>query len=309
MIGLGLAVPGLGAIGPSRSGPRWQALVPPRWVHDLVLGRAPRTYPGRGFVVLEVGWGDPASDGHVPGAAYFDTNLIERAPLWRLAPDAELKAVLERFGITRDTTVVLYGQPQMAAARVAVALLYAGVEDVRLMDGGWPAWRAADLPVSAALRAPTPVADFGGPVPGRPELVVSRDDVRRLLDDPAAAIVCARSRAEHLGEVSGYDSISARGRIRGSVWGNAGSDKDSVEQLEEPDGTLRGQDELRALWATFGVGPERRVVFYCGTGWRASLALFHAYVMGWDRVALYDPGWFEWGADPAQNPIESGPSR
>ena len=51
------------------------------------------------------------------------------------------------------------------------------------------------------------------------------------------------------------------------------------------------------------------MVFYCGTGWRASLALFHAYLMGWDRAALYDPGWFEWGADPANNPIDAGPPR
>lgn len=288
---------------------RWQALVPPRWVHEVVEGRAPRTYPGRGFAVLEVGWGEPASREHVPGAAYFDTNLIERAPLWSFVPDAELKAVFERFGITRDTTVVLYGQPQMAAARVAVALLYAGVDDVRLMDGGWPAWTAAELPVATGLRTPTSVADFGAEVPGRPDLVVSRDEVRRMIDDADAAIVCTRSRAEHLGELSGYDSITARGRIRGSVWGNAGSDKDSVEQLEDPDGTLRGTDELRAVWATFGVGPERCVVFYCGTGWRASLALFHAYVMGWDRAALYDPGWFEWGADPGNNPIDAGPPR
>jgi molybdopterin synthase sulfurtransferase len=121
--------------------------------------------------------------------------------------------------------------------------------------------------------------------------------------------VCVRSPAEHEGESSGYTTISARGRIRGSVWGRAGSDKDTVEALERPDGTLRDLDELAVEWSKHDVDPDDRVVFYCGTGWRASLALFQAWRLGWERVSLYDPGWFEWGADPSNNPIESGPVR
>ena len=143
---------------------RRQAVVPPTWVHDLVGGGSPLTYPGHGFVTLEVGWGEPDAylRGHVPGAVYLDTNLIERPPLWHFVPDAELQAVLERFGITRATTVVLYGDPMMGAARAAVAMLYAGVDDVRLLDGGLPAWRAAGFDVETTPRAPVAVAAFGG---------------------------------------------------------------------------------------------------------------------------------------------------
>src|SRR5258705_11638960 len=119
---------------------RWRAVVPPGWVHDLVGGGSPLTSPGCGFVTLEVGCEpDAYVRGHVPGAVYLDTNLIERPPLWHFIPDAELQAVLERFGITRATTVVLYGDPMMGAARAAVAMLYAGVDDVRLLDGWTPA--------------------------------------------------------------------------------------------------------------------------------------------------------------------------
>jgi len=55
-----------------------------------------------------------------------------------------------------------------------------------------------------------------------------------------------------------------------------------------------------------GITGERHVAFYCGTGWRASLALFHAWRLGWPQASLYDPGWFEWGQDPAM-PVETGP--
>src|SRR4030095_5574405 len=96
---------------PPRIGRR--AVAPPSWVHDLVGGGSPLTYPGHGFVTLEVGSGEPGAypRGHVPGAVHPDTKLIERPPLWHFVPDAELQAVLERFGITRATTVVLYGDP------------------------------------------------------------------------------------------------------------------------------------------------------------------------------------------------------
>jgi len=54
------------------------------------------------------------------------------------------------------------------------------------------------------------------------------------------------------------------------------------------------------------ITPEKWVAFYCGTGWRASETWFYAYLMGWDRIAVYDGGWFEWSRDSENNPIEVG---
>ena len=89
--------------------------------------------------------------------------------------------------------------------------------------------------------------------------------------------------------------------------GHSGSDAHHVQDFEAPDGTLRDAGEvLAALWAASGITGERHVAFYCGTGWRASLALFHAWRLGWPRASLYDPGWLEWGQDPAM-PVETGP--
>src|SRR5262245_33237817 len=51
--------------------------------------------------------------------------------------------------------------------------------------------------------------------------------------------------------------------------------------------------------------PDKRVAFYCGTGWRASEAFFYAYLMGWPTIAVYDGGWWAWVQDPA-NPIAVG---
>lgn len=62
---------------------------------------------------------------------------MESEPLWNKVSDAQLKAMLAKHGIRHDTTVILYGRDVYAAARVAQIMLYAGVKDVRLLDGGW----------------------------------------------------------------------------------------------------------------------------------------------------------------------------
>ena len=54
------------------------------------------------------------------------------------------------------------------------------------------------------------------------------------------------------------------------------------------------------------ITPDKWVAFYCGTGWRASETWFYAYLQGWERIAVYDGGWFEWSQDPINNPIEVG---
>jgi rhodanese-related sulfurtransferase len=64
--------------------------------------------------------------------------------------------------------------------------------------------------------------------------------------------------------------------------------------------------QIAANWADAGITPDKRIAFYCGTGWRASETWFYAYLVGWDRIAVYDGGWFEWSQDPVNNPIEAG---
>ena len=75
------------------------------------------------------------------------------------------------------------------------------------------------------------------------------------------------------------------------------------------DNTMRAYPEIAANWEEAGIVPDKRVAFYCGTGWRASETWFYAYLMGWPRIAVYDGGWYEWSRDPLNNPIEVGEVR
>lgn len=184
-------------------------------------------------------------------------------------------------------------------------MLYAGVEDVRLLDGGLDAWLAAGYAVESGARQPAPVADFGAVMPGRPDIFIDIEEAKALLADAGSLLVSVRSWDEFIGETSGYPYIGPAGRIAGAVWGNGGPDAHRGRHYRNADNTMRAYHEIEANWRAAGITRHRRVAFYCGTGWRASEAFFYAYLLGWERVAVYDGGWLEWSRDGA-NPIETG---
>lgn len=290
---------------------RYDMLVYPAWVYQLLCGRCPKTYAGHGFAVFEVGWGEGTAyhAGHIPGARYFALQEHEHPPWWNRVSAATCEAQLLAQGIRHDTTVVLYGRDMTAAARVAVLLMYAGVHDVRLLDGGLAAWRAAGYAVETMQHRPVLVQDFGKTIPGRSEYIIDTEDAKALLADADAALVCVRSWAEYVGATSGYPYTKAKGRIVGALWGHAGAVPRRMDHYRNVDNTMRNYHEIAANWRSWGVTSDKRVAFYCGTGWHASEAFFSAYLMGWKQVAVYDGGWWEWSQNTS-NPIACGdPSR
>jgi 3-mercaptopyruvate sulfurtransferase SseA len=284
-----------------------ERLVRASWIFHLIQGNEPATYPGSGFTIFEVGSSSQASYAgeHIPGARYLDTNVLETPPLWNRVPDTELEAALMAHGVAYDTPVVLYGKDTRAAARAAIIMMYAGVEDVRLLDGGYQAWTAAGYEVEGGTRLPVAIAAFGREIPGRPDYIIDIEEARAILADDDAALVSIRSWAEYVGQISGYDYIEAKGRIAGSLWGHAGSTPSQMDHFRRADNTMRSAHEIESNWRAWGITPEKRIAFYCGTGWRASEAFFYAHVMGWRRISVYDGGWWEWSQDPA-NPVETG---
>jgi len=302
----------------------YQKLVHPDWLRELLEGGTPEAGPAGPFRLFHVNFGVPEEyvENHIPGALYLDTNRLENPEDWNRRTPAELETALRSLGITHDTTVILYGRDteghanekwpgrragQIAACRAALILRYAGVEDVRLLDGGYDCWVQAGNSLETLLRDPAPVASFGAEIPRRPELIIDIDEARQILSDREhAALVSVRTWREHIGQVSGYNYIGPAGRIAGDVWGNCGSDAYHMEHYRNVDNTMRSYPEIAANWTGAGITTDKWVAFYCGTGWRASETWFYAYLMGWPRIAVYDGGWFEWSQDPISNPIEVG---
>ena len=304
--------------------PNYDRLVTIDWLKDVLAGGTPEAAPTGRFLLFHVNFGVPEeyAEGHIAGAAYLDTNWLEDPADWnRRSPEA-LDQALRSLGITRDTTIVVYGRDtigdanekwpgrragQIAATRALMILRYAGVDDVRLLDGGYDWWVQAGNPVETTERLPEPVEAFGASIPVRPEVIVDIAEAKEIIADPeGAALVSVRTWREHIGQVSGYNYIGPAGRIKGDVWGNCGSDAYHMQHYRNVDNTMREYPEITANWAEAGITADNWVAFYCGTGWRASETWFYAYLQGWERIAVYDVGWFEWSADPEHNPIEIG---
>jgi thiosulfate/3-mercaptopyruvate sulfurtransferase len=149
------------------------------------------------------------------------------------------------------------------------------------------------------------VDDFGRDIPAHPEYILDMDGIKALLADDQGLLVCVRSWDEFIGKTSGYDYIEAKGRIAGAVWGYSGSDPHQLQDYRNPDNSMRSYHEIESNWQKAGIIPDKRVAFYCGSGWRASEVFFYAYLMGRQNIAVYDGGWLEWSGN-ADNPIERG---
>lgn len=301
---------------------RYRHLVPASWLHELLrTGAAPEGHSDR-HVLCHTHYRNRGAydQGHIPGAVELDTNALESPETWNRRSPRELEQALRSLGITHDTTVVLYGRfsspdssdpfpgssaGHLGAFRCAFIMLYAGVRDVRILNGGLQAWTDAGYATATEETPKRAVPSFGVDIPARPELAVDLPEARRMLAADDADLVSVRSWPEIVGEVSGYNYIEKKGRIPGAVFADCGSDAYHMENYRNLDHTTREYHEIERHWQQAGITADKHNAFYCGTGWRGSEAFFNAWLMGWPRVSVFDGGWFEWSRDE-RNPWETG---
>jgi thiosulfate/3-mercaptopyruvate sulfurtransferase len=193
----------------------------------------------------------------------------------------------------------------IGAIRNAMIMIYAGVKDVRVLNGGFQSWIDAGFEIATDDVPKNRVTDFGVEIPANPEIIVDIDVAKEMIKSDNAELVCVRSWPEYIGEVSGYNYIEKKGHIPGAIFGNCGSDAYHMENYRNVDHTTREAQEVEAIWRKVGITPDKHLAFYCGTGWRGSEAWFNAWLMGWPNVSVFDGGWFEWSNDPS-NPYETG---
>lgn len=301
---------------------RFKSLVSAAWVKELISGGKPQHYDNEKFILVHSHYRnrDAYLSGHIPGAIDMDTMALEAPETWNRRSPEELKEALEKHGITADTTVVLYGKfmfpdnadefpgsaaGDIGAIRNALIMMYAGVKDVRVLNGGFQSWEDAGFKISYTDEPKKPVEDFGAKIPFLSELIVDLPKAKKMLKASDAELVCVRSYPEYIGEVSGYNYIEAKGRIPGAIFADCGSDAYHMENYRNFDHTTREFHETAEIWKNNGITPDKHLAFYCGTGWRGSEAWFNAWLMGWPQVSVFDGGWFEWSNNP-ENPFKTG---
>jgi thiosulfate/3-mercaptopyruvate sulfurtransferase len=250
--------------------------------------------------LLDVRWalGDPDGpqhylDGHIPGAVFVDLETELAAPgtpargRHPLPDPAQLEKCARSWGMrTGDSVVVYDATGGMAAARAWWLLRWAGIADVRILDGGLPAWTNAGGEIASGAEP--------DPEPGDIELspgqmpVVDADATAKW----SGVLLDARAGERYRGEVEPIDPRA--GHIPGAI------SAPTAENLDA-DGRFHGVDALRDRFAEFGSGP---VAVYCGSGVTAAHQIAALAAAGIE-AALYPGSWSQWSNDP-KRPVATG---
>lgn len=234
--------------------------------------------------------------GHLPSAHHinFDTlrGTDQGVPVQYL-PDDLTAALLVRAGIDRNRTHLIYATGTqlpndeiLSASMVAYVLEKFGVTDIRIIDGGLPAWQQAGLPV---------IQDYFGnpagtlPLIRKPEIGLTVDHVLKLKSQPNVVLVDARPHNEYIGQ---DDVWWRKGHIPGAIsfhWA----------KLMETENThkFRPRNESLALLQAAGLTPDKHIIVYCGTSREGSLLRFYLkHVAQYPTVQLYEGSWKEYVA-------------
>jgi thiosulfate/3-mercaptopyruvate sulfurtransferase len=239
---------------------------------------------------------------HIPGAVFFDIDDIAQpgTSLPHMIPPPELFArKMEALGIGDDDLVVAYdGAGLSSAGRAWWMLRLFGHQDVAILDGGLPKWKAEGRAVDDALPRPQPqhfTPRFD------PSLVRDKQVLLENLSTLREQVVDARA----AGRFDGTAEETRPGLRRGHIPSSRNLPYDRVTDPNTRQ--LLNAEELSALFSSAGVDLDRPIVTSCGSGVTACALAFALHLIGHPGAAVYDGSWSEWGL-PGDTPVETGPA-
>lgn len=245
--------------------------------------------------------------GHLPGAVHLSEQAF-RGPNgslpYQIWGQVDLANLLSRAGISNTDKVLVYsdGVNVLGASLAAYILEKSGVPTVAVLDGGFSAYKAAGAPITKEY----PKYRFGSFKPTtEPGLAITLSELLPLVGKPNVVIVDPRPKAMF----EGTDQTFIRnGHIPGAInitWQSVTEANNPDEALKNPH-KIKSAEQLRKLFVSRGVTPDKTVIVSCSTGREASLQyLILKHVLKYPNVRIYEGSWTEYSA--TQNPVQTGP--
>ncbi len=250
-----------------------------------------KLHPPKDCIVLDTRPTREYLTGNVPHSLNLDVNTWAKAFETQRNP-ADWSERLGKLGIDTKTRVIILGNSLPDVARVWFILRYWGVEQVQILNGGYPAWVNAGGEVSR--QGWSVAARAGVKLKEDPSRLATKESVLAMLKLEAGKIVDARTRAEYCGE----KALAKRG---GAIPKAAHLDWSNL--VDAKTGRFKSPQELAKLFKDAGVDLDKPVVTYCQSGGRASVMAFALELMGGKQVQNYYRSWAEWG-NAADTPVE-----
>ncbi|MBI2766755.1 MAG: sulfurtransferase [Chloroflexi bacterium] len=234
--------------------------------------------------------------GHIPGAVQVDWVADLNDPVRRDYLGKEgFDKLMSKIGVTKDTTVVFYGDKNNWWATYAfwVFQLF-DHKNAKVMDGGRLKWEqegrtlTRDVPAYPATHYDAPRRDDTKIRAFKEQVLKHQADNKPLVD--------VRSPAEYSGEKTHMPEYPQEGVLRGGHIPGARS-VPWARAANPEDGTFKSADELKAIYEQEqGLKPKDDVIAYCRIGERSSHTWFVlTYLLGFEKVRNYDGSWTEWG--------------
>jgi thiosulfate/3-mercaptopyruvate sulfurtransferase len=240
--------------------------------------------------------------GHIPGAVKLDWHVDVQDKTNRdFINQQGFEQLMSNWGITNDMTIVLYGDKNNWYACYTFWLfsMY-GHKKLKIMNGGRTKWEAEKRELTKDVPHYTPTNYHAQPM--NESARAFRDEVLAGLKNPARRLIDVRSPQEYSGELLHMVNYPQEGAQRGGHIPGAKSIPWAT--AANPDGTFKSAEELRQIYGSKDITPDKEVISYCRIGERSAHTWFVlTELLGFPRVRNYDGSWTEWG-NVVRAPIE-----
>lgn len=224
---------------------------------------------------------------HIPNAVFIPHQILSnQEPVKnKIKSPGEVTKILGKNGISAHKTLVVYDEGSgKSASRMYWILKYMGASNVRILDGGLKAWKAAENHITLT---PPQKKELDFIAKADASQFATKEEVTSAISNSSYVIVDARTPEEFAGT---NETELRKGHIPSAVNLN-------YENLRDENGMIKTEAELKSMFESEGVTPDKTIISYCASGVRACSIYLALKQLGYPQVKVYDGSFLEWEKD------------